>query len=164
MPIRTPRTSVAIAPRVRSRWATLARANGRSGGLGLLALCAAFALAGCVGGGPELTPLNAPVASDHARFQVTVQVPAGALQRGANDFVVVVQNADRSPGVLTHLTAVMPAHGHTAPAPAITAAGDGRFAVHALEITMPGDWQLTLTVSRTGATDDDTASVLTAVE
>lgn len=116
-------------------------------------------LLGCVGNAPMETALDQPVPSDHGRFSVTVTVPTHSLQRGANQFVVQVRNQDETPGTLTHVTAIMPAHGHTANLPTITEQGTGRFDVRDLDLVMPGQWQVTLTLSRTGATDDDQATV-----
>lgn len=121
-----------------------------------LAFALALAACGCAGDPPPpTTALNAPVASDHARLTVVIEVGPAGFHRGANEFAVRVQNPDGSPGVLTHVTAIMPTHGHTANAPVLADQGGGRFGVSALDLTMPGEWQFDLAVSHSGARDDD---------
>jgi hypothetical protein len=129
-------------------------------------LLLAFALAGCCcfAQDPPPTPLNVPVASDHQRLTVVVETEPGGFRHGFNRFSVRVINLDASAGVLTGLTATMPAHGHTTGAPGVFDRGDGRFEVVGLDIDMAGTWQLDLSLSRTGATEDDRATVWAVID
>jgi hypothetical protein len=125
----------------------------------LVAACSA-----CVGPPPMTTPLNVPIASDHDRFTVTLTTMDGTLHRGSNTFAVRVVASDGTPAQLVQVTAVMPAHGHGTDVPLIEAAPDGTFRVLYLDFTMPGEWLLTLSLSRTGATADDRATVWAEIE
>ena len=105
------------------------------------------------------TALGPPIESDGLRYSVTVETAGNALRLGTNALTVHVTNADGSAAILTRIVAWMPAHGHASNAPDIVDRGGGRFDVQSLDLTMPGEWLISLKLSRDGSTEDDAATI-----
>lgn len=87
-----------------------------------------------------------------SRERLTVDVrPAGAIRLGKNTFIVSFPaSADAE---LASVAALMPAHGHGSPPPAIEHTADG-FVVRDVVLYMSGRWELRLAL-RVGPQEDE---------
>ncbi len=130
---------------------------------GLLILLSSLAAA--CSNAPADTRLGEPFASEQARYTVTVATTTTALHVGANAFRVHVVTAAGAPARLVRLAASMPAHGHSASATEIAPREGGDFDVSGLDLSMTGQWFLTLGLASSAASaEDDTAAVRVNVE
>jgi len=88
-----------------------------------------------------------------SRERVAVDIrPSAPIKLGKNTIVVSFP-ADAGVEVVS-VSALMPAHGHGSPAPAIERSADGGFVVRDLVLYMSGRWELRLEL-RAGAREDE---------
>ncbi len=91
--------------------------------------------------------------SEHGLVEATVSLESAELVRGANDFSITLRAVEGSAvPVLSHVDAVMAAHGHSVSAASIVTDGDTS-RVRDLDLFMSGRWQVTLGVELETSSD-----------
>ena len=124
------------------------RALARTGGIASLtvALLACSAVSTPTATGDAFP--EAPYTSLATRTELSVELrtaPSQPPPRGESAAELRIHDAAGLPrdGLTVRVTPWMPAHGHGAPSsPAVSALGDGAYRVDALELSMPGTWEL----------------------
>jgi hypothetical protein len=147
-------------------------------GIGLLALAAFASPAGCGSNGgsgagtdgsfrtcatetraPPYVPGLARTSASGAVHAVLLSSDPAPPPTGLSSWMVQLADAGGAAldGVAITVTGMMPDHaGHTlgSPAPSVTAAGGGRYAIAGINMFMPGYWEITLALTLpSGATD-----------
>lgn len=103
---------------------------------------------------------EAPYTSLATKGQLSVELrtaPSQPPPRGESSAELRIQDATGVPrdGLTLRVTPWMPAHGHGAPSsPVTTPLGDGAYRVDALELPMPGTWELRIEISGPGGFED----------
>lgn len=97
------------------------------------------------------------VISEKSLYSVKLKsVDPPRILRGTNDWVVEI--TDKSGSAVNSATVAvkpfMPAHGHSsATVPTVTEKGDGAYQIDSVVLSMPGTWEITLTITSENQTD-----------
>jgi YtkA-like len=110
---------------------------------------AALLLLGCGASEPAQTLATGSVVSEQQNYTITV-TPVREIARGMNGFAA--EHAIPEGTRITRGEALMPAHGHMA-APAVIRSEGNKTYVERLDLSMPGQWEITLSLA--GARGDD---------
>jgi hypothetical protein len=104
-----------------------------------------------------LTACGAPPPPAISTAALTLTAQFDRLPVGRTQNVLRIHVADESGAPLTgatlHVALTMPAHGHTAPSPAVTELDSGEYEAGPIAFSMSGRWEITTTAvkdSRTG--------------
>lgn len=126
----------------------------------LLALFGCSQASSTTNGTFSATPFET-VESQSGMLEATVFSTTGGLTRGANTLEIHVTDRNGHPidGLSLSATPWMPSHAHgTSSSPIVDAIGGGDYVVREINLFMPGQWQLRVSVA--GATPDALTPVL----
>lgn len=136
--------------------------------IGPLVLTAALAACGAPSEGPTSSavfPLDsfASISSDTGALHLELRTaPAQPPTRGEAQMEVRITDSKAQPvdNLDLHVLPWMPSHAHgTSVIPLVTFVGNGVYRIERLELYMPGEWQLRMTVDALGRQDHATASL-----
>jgi hypothetical protein len=124
------------------------RASIRTLSLTALLLCA------CGDGGAVTSDGDfVPEVTERGTFQVLIRVDEGSFRRGMNALTVTALDGSGAPAELREVRARMPGHVHEVVRPTIRAVS-GAWRVEALEMTMPGRWEVSFRFAQGSAQDE----------
>lgn len=158
------RTSPTLSPAPSSRRGTQSIA--RPGAFASLALALFACTASALPGASSDAFPAAPYTSLATKAQLSVELrtaPSQPPPRGESSAELRIHDASGVPrdGLTLRVTPWMPAHGHGAPSsPVTTALGDGAYRVDALELPMPGTWELRIEISGADGCEDQATTRL----
>lgn len=87
-----------------------------------------------------------------AELSLSANFPNAMTRTGNTLDVRLVRGSQAVEGATVTVALWMPAHGHGAPAPTVTERGGGDYRAQAVNFTMPGAWDVTVTATKAGET------------
>lgn len=98
-----------------------------------------------------------PSTSERGEFHVQIQLDAGSFRRGLNPMTVRATTSSGAPAELLDVRARMPGHAHEESRATLRATSGG-WRVEALDLSMPGRWEITFRFAQ-GSKHDEALAV-----